>query len=112
MFPIGFIAWVGGIAAGAQVAGGCVRSAGKLVRGHPVDALIHLADGLVGPVRVACRQVSWLGLDVYEAVFGPCEADEPDEQVSPWPLEARSRPEESELADESRNGIAAVATDR
>ena len=71
MFPIlPFLAWTGGITAGAQVARGVVRGVGCLVRGQPMDALIQVADGLAAPVRSACEHLAKLGGDVVGTVIG------------------------------------------
>lgn len=111
MFPIAFVVWAGTVAASAQVASGLVRCAGKLVRGHPVDAFVQLADGLAGPITLACQEVSRLGKDVYEAVMAPW-TDEPKEATEPVASgtpKTQRRHEASELPEVSRNGMATVA---
>jgi len=71
MLPIvPFLAWTGGIAAGAQVARGIVRGTGALLRGEAGTGLVELADGIVSPVRTAASQVGRLGGDLVCTVFG------------------------------------------
>jgi len=71
MLPIvPFLAWTGGIAAGAQVARGLVRGTGALLRGETGSGLVELADGIVSPVRTAASQVGRLGGDLVCTVFG------------------------------------------
>jgi len=96
MFPIlPYLIWTGGIAAGAQVAGGVVRGAGELVRGRPGAALLEVVDGVVGPVRLACEQLGKLGSDALHAVVGHPEPElEPDPlpPVPPAVVRRRRRP--------------------
>jgi len=69
MLPIvPFLAWTGGIAAGAQVARGLVRGTGALLRGETGTGLVELADGIVSPVRNAASQVGRLGGDLLGTV--------------------------------------------
>jgi hypothetical protein len=67
MFPL--LGWVGGIAAGAQVARGVVRGIAALIDGHPGEAIVHVADGLVAPVRTAWKELSRLRDDLVAAFF-------------------------------------------
>ena len=110
MFPIlPILAWTGGIAAGAQVAGGVVRGAGELVRGRPGSALLQVADGCVAPLKTACSCLSELGHDVYTAVLGPWKRELEPEIIR----RHRSRRHEStEPMDESFNGVSGVAAAR
>jgi hypothetical protein len=120
MFPIiPILAWTGGIAAGAQVAGGFVRGVGELVRGRPGAAMLHVADGCVAPLRMACTEVSRLGHDAYIAVLSPWTSEpqlyaqpEPELQVSA-PLRrqrSRRRLDENDKERQTLNGLAEVAT--
>jgi hypothetical protein len=68
------IGWVGGIGAGAQVAGGIVRAVGKLARNRPGAAVIEVADGLMAPVRTACQNMVKLAGEAVDLVM---RADEP-----------------------------------
>src|SRR4051794_34521124 len=78
MFPIvPFLAWAGGIAAGAQVAGGVVRAVGKLADSRPDRALAELTDGLLSPVRSVAEQVGSLAGDVVQVVLGEPEPEVP-----------------------------------
>jgi hypothetical protein len=119
MFPIiPILAWTGGIAAGAQVAGGVVRGMGELVRGRPGAALLEVADGCVAPLRTACQEVSRLGHDVYMAVLGPWQSQpqpltEPEirlqEVPAPPPQRSRRRRDKSaETKSALLNGVAEV----
>jgi len=87
VFPIlPFLAWTGGIAAGARVVSGVVRGAGELVRGRPRAALVAVFDGVTGPVRLACEQLGIFGKDAYYAVVGKEEPDpvsDPDLEPQP-----------------------------
>jgi hypothetical protein len=62
-----YLAVVGGAAAGAQVARGAVRGAGRLVRGDPRGALTEVAGGLAAPVVSAVHQFSRLGSGVCQS---------------------------------------------
>ena len=111
MFPlIPILAWTGGIAASAQVAGGLVRGAGHLVRGRPGSALLQVADGCVAPLKTACVSLSELGHDVYQAVLGPWRNPlaEPVVIVTPPPRKTQRREAESELCD-AINGLSAAS---
>lgn len=68
---IRFIAWVGGITAGAQIASGVVRGASHLLHGKPGSAFLEVADGLAAPVVSACYEVSNLGHEIYSAITRP-----------------------------------------
>jgi hypothetical protein len=63
-----YLATVGGVAAGAQVARGAVGGAGRLARGDPRGALTELAGGVTAPVVSAVHQFSQLGADVCRSV--------------------------------------------
>src|SRR5262249_41233445 len=111
MFPIvPFVMWVGGVAAGAQVAGGVVRGVGELVRGRPGSALIQGADGFAARVVTACKEFSKLGHDVYDAVMQPWSQELAVEQEEPV-MHRHGRPRrrkstDTHSADESVNGTA------
>jgi len=83
MFPlIRFVAVFGGVAAGCQVASGCVRAVKALCHGRPVQALVEVADGLAAPILTACTEVSKFGKEVYDAVASPwMEHEMPKEQA-------------------------------
>jgi hypothetical protein len=110
MIPIlPFLAWTGGIAAGAQVVGGFVRGAGQLARGYPGRALVEVADGLASPVRMAIEQVGKLGGDVLDAVVGYSVPElplPPDLQPSPRRRRRRDRSAPSKMP--SLNGLPAA----
>jgi hypothetical protein len=118
MFPIiPILAWAGGIAAGAQVAGGVVRGMGELVRGRPGAAMLEVADGCVAPLRTACHEVSKLGHDVYMAVLGPWQSEpQPlaeaeirlQEVPAPRQRSRRRRDKSAETKSELLNGVADV----
>lgn len=93
MFPfVPVLAWAGGIAASAQVAGGMVRGVGKLARGKPGAAMIEVADGLLSPFTEVYRQVIRLGGDVVDAVVGIAESPMPDMDLpAPPPPKSRGR---------------------
>src|SRR5271165_2620853 len=118
MIPIiPFLAWTGGIAAGAQVVGGVVRGVGQLVRGHPGKAIVEVASGVVAPVRTACEQLGKLGGDVYTAVVGatsPSPAAAPVPPAMPprprWPRRQR-RNQSPNLAPANPNGALVVVND-
>jgi len=81
MFPlVKFVAIFGGVAAGCQVASGCVRAVKELCHGRPVAALVEVSDGLAAPILNAVKEVSSLGHEVYVAVTGPWQ-EEPKELV-------------------------------
>jgi len=110
MFPIlPILAWTGGIAAGAQVAGGIVRGAGELVRGRPGSALLQVADGCVAPLKMACVSLSELGHDVYTAVLGPWKRDLEPEITRRQPSR---RHKSNGPMDEAFNGASSVAAER
>jgi hypothetical protein len=120
MIPIiPILAWTGGIAAGAQVAGGFVRGVGELVRGRPGAAVGEVASGCVAPLKLMCQEVSTLGHDVYLAVLGPWQsAPAPEPEPEPegpvaWqpqrPHRRRQRP--TKPASESLNGVSGVAAE-
>ena len=119
MVPIiPFLAWTGGIAAGAQVMGGVVRATGELVRGRPSSALLEVAGGVVAPVKSAAAEVSKLGHDVFMAVMKPwrepeTEAAEPKEteEVSNGNgKRPRRRRQEAELESDSLDGMLSNST--
>jgi hypothetical protein len=62
-----YLAVLGGATAGAQVARGAVRGAGRLVRGDPRGALTEVAGGVAAPVVSAFHQFSRLGGDVCQS---------------------------------------------
>jgi hypothetical protein len=64
------LGWTGGVAAGAQLAGGFERGAGYLARGRPGAALHEVADGIVSPFRMAVHHVGKLGADVVDVFVG------------------------------------------
>lgn len=80
-FIVPILAWTGGIAAGAQVAGGVVRGAGELARGNPGAALIEVADGVLSPFAEVYRQVVKLGGDAIDAVVGAAGPGLPEMEV-------------------------------
>ena len=114
MFPIiPILAWTGGLAAGAQVAGGVVRGVGELVRGRPGAAVLEVAGGCVAPLKTACHEVSKLGHDVCQTVLGPWQrAPEPEGPVA-WPRQRprRRRRQAHVRGQEALNGVARVVTE-
>jgi len=84
MFPlVKFVAVFGGVAAGCQVASGCVRAVKQLCHGQPVAALVELADGLAAPILTACSEVSKCGKEIYDAVAGPWKEESNEEPQAP-----------------------------
>jgi hypothetical protein len=75
------LGWTGGVAAGAQLAGGFVRGAGYLARGRPGLAMMEVADGFVSPFRMTVHHVGKLGADVVDTLVGLAWAPYP--QVPP-----------------------------
>src|SRR5271156_170340 len=111
MIPIiPILAWTGGIAAGAQVAGGVVRGVGQLVRGRPLAAAVEVVDGLVGPVRLACEGLSKLGQDAYTAVMGRSVGMSHTEAPPRKPRRRKLPP--APLPEASVNGVPSMLTDR
>jgi len=86
-----FLAWTGGIVVGARVAGGLVRGAGELVRGHPAAAVCEVADGLVEPLRMAFQEIGKLGGEILVAVLGNGEPVEPFEPEPAPPASGAAR---------------------
>lgn len=85
MFPlIPFLAWTGGIAAGAQVAGGAVRAVAALANGQPRAALLRVAGGLAAPVRTAWQELGQLKDEIVDAVLagGPNELGDIDHEFA------------------------------
>jgi hypothetical protein len=116
MFPIiPILAWTGGIAAGAQVAGGVVRGVGELVRGRPGSAVLEVAGGCMAPLKLACHEVSKLGHDVYQTVLGPWQREpvtEPDGPVVWQPQRPRRRRQRAiKPGNEALNGVSGVAAE-
>ena len=62
-----YLAVAGGVSAGAQVARGAVRGAGRLARGDGRGALVEVAGGLAAPVVSAVHQLSRLGAEVCQS---------------------------------------------
>jgi hypothetical protein len=62
-----FLAVAGGVSAGAQVARGAVRGAGRLAKGDTRGALAEVAGGLAAPVVSAVHQLSRLGAEVCQS---------------------------------------------
>lgn len=110
MFPIiPILAWTGGIAVGAQVAGGVVRGVGELVRGRPGSAVLEVAGGCVAPLKTACHEISKLGHDVYQTVLGPWQrepaAGPPEPATVKRQRPRRRRQEATKVVSESLNGV-------
>jgi hypothetical protein len=109
MFPlIRFVAFFGGVAAGAQVATHCVRAVKEVCNGRPVNGLIEVADAFAAPILTACTEVSRFGKEVYDAVASPW-AEQPNEQrtesmIAQPPNQCCQHAEEGSL-----NGMTAVA---
>jgi hypothetical protein len=59
-----YLAVVGGVAAGAQVARGAVRGAARLAHGDGRGALVEVAGGLAAPVFSAVHELSRLAVEV------------------------------------------------
>lgn len=59
-----FLAWTGGIAAGAQVARGLVRGGLQLTQNRPNMAFAEVLAGFVAPVTSAYEQIGKLGGEV------------------------------------------------
>ncbi len=110
MFPlIRFVAFFGGVAAGAQVATHCVKAVKEVCNGRPVNGLIEVADAFASPILTAMNEVSRCGHEVYLAV------------TSPWTEQSNEQPKESVMAQPPRqccqhaheagslNGVEAVA---
>ena len=114
MFPIfPILAWTGGIAAGAQVAGGVVRGVGELVRGRPGSAVLEVAGGCVAPLKMACQEVSKLGHDVYQTVLGPWQREPVVGPVEPaaWQRPRRRRQRATKPGNEALNGASSVVAE-
>jgi hypothetical protein len=62
-----YLAVAGGVSAGAQVARGAVRGAGRLAWGDGRGALAEVAGGLAAPVVSAVHQLSRLGSEVCQS---------------------------------------------
>lgn len=67
---IPILAWAGGVAAGAKLASGMVRSAKALVHGQPGAALVELAGAVAAPVQMAGEELRHLGKEIVGAVLG------------------------------------------
>jgi hypothetical protein len=63
-----YLAVLGGVTAGTQVARGAVRGVGRLAQGDPRGAAAEVIGGLAAPVVSAVRQLEQLGVDVCVAV--------------------------------------------
>ena len=77
-----YLAVVGGVTAGTQVARGAVRGVGRLAQGDPRGAAAEVIGGLVAPVVSAVHQFQQLGVDVCVSVAvltsgRPEDTDEP-----------------------------------
>lgn len=87
------LAWAGGIAAGAKMAGGVVRSAKALVHGQPGAALVELAGAVAGPVQMAGEELGKLGKEIVGAVLGVRHDQLEDREAADavLPFEPRTR---------------------
>jgi hypothetical protein len=63
-----YLAVLGGVTAGTQVARGAVRGVSRLAQGDPRGAAAEVIGGLVAPVVSAVRQLEQLGVDVCVSV--------------------------------------------
>jgi hypothetical protein len=89
-----YLAVIGGVTAGTQVARGAVRGVGRLAQGNPRGAAAEVIGGLVAPVVSAVRQFEQLGVDVCVSVAAltagrPERADGPG---APCPSAGDRRP--------------------
>lgn len=111
MFPlIRFVAVFGGVAAGAQVASGCVRAVKEVCHGRPVSALVEVGEGLAAPVLTAVSELSKCAHEVFLAVTEPWKEkpnEEPQEQASARPEKPSGKHEHAEDGG-SLNGVATV----
>lgn len=64
-----YLGYVGGTAAGLQVARGVIRGAGQLACGHPGAALVEVACGVVAPLRSVYDETCKLGGDALDAIL-------------------------------------------
>lgn len=112
MFPIiPFVAWVGGISAGAQIATGVVKGVKEVCRGRPVAGLVEVADGVAAPILTACNEVSKLGHEIFLAVTSPWNEESKEEPKELAPARAVKSCCHQEHAEEggSLNGVHALA---
>jgi hypothetical protein len=108
---IRFVAFFGGVAAGAQLASGIVRGVKLVCRGQPVAGLIEVADGMAAPILTAVTEVSKFGKEVYDAVRGPWSEEskeEPKELASAREVNRCQQEHPEEGA--STNGVLSLAT--
>ena len=111
---IRFVAFFGGVAAGAQLASGIVRGVKEVCRGRPVAGLIEVADGMAAPILTAVTEVSKFGKEVYDAVRGPWAEESSEEPKEHAPAREVKSCCQQEHAEEgaSANGVLSLATRR
>jgi hypothetical protein len=95
-----YLAVVGGVTAGTQVARGAVRGAGRLAQGDCRGATAEVIGGLVAPVVSAVHQLEQLGVDVCVsvAVLTSGRQEQPDGAAGDCPPAAERRQRTSAMA--------------
>jgi hypothetical protein len=101
-----YLAVAGGIAAGAQVARGAVRGAGRLAQGDARAALAEVAGGLAAPLVAASHQLHQLGGDVVRSAEALSDGLRQRSRPSATPAVPRVRSRRRAPAAAVANGVA------